>query len=310
MVLKNVGIATICATLAWSSSSIADEYRPDEFLRLDLSKALLSPKPLGPPSEFAPVQVEAKAERGSERGSARAESTAESKLVKTKRIVDSRQQGCAYASGETPRRSPHEARATTRQSLGRAGVRYANPGLALQVGRHLQLEAVGQLSFRVGRLAGARVIGLSQNLRPRVKKPSAQSQVERATFVVIRRGTRNGDCDTREARPDQTSFIGPLGIHHRARRVGRSRRALSQPGRGSSEDHERACLGRCIDKLRGGVGESRPACAHAGGMLDRRKLQDDYWRRIIGSAARERFYLEGAARGSSARAGSFLPGAV
>ena len=144
MVLKNVSTAIVCTTLlAWSSSSIADEYRPDEFLRLDLSKALLSPKPLGPPSEFAPVQVEAKAEHGSERASARAESTAESKLVKTKRIVDSRQQGCAYASGETPRRSPHEARATTRQSLGRAGVRYADPGLALQVGRHLQLEAVG-----------------------------------------------------------------------------------------------------------------------------------------------------------------------
>src|SRR6266478_6222714 len=33
-----------------------------------------------------------------------------------------------------------------------------------------------------------RVIGLSQNLRPRVKKPSAQSQVERASFVLIRRG--------------------------------------------------------------------------------------------------------------------------
>jgi len=88
MVLKNVSTAIVCTTLlAWSSSSIADEYRPDEFLRLDLSKALLSPKPLGPPSEFAPVQVEAKAEHGSERGSARAESTAESKLVKTKRIV-------------------------------------------------------------------------------------------------------------------------------------------------------------------------------------------------------------------------------
>jgi hypothetical protein len=88
MVLKNVGIATICATLlAWSSASLADEYRPDEFLRLDLSKALLSPKPLGPPSEFAPIRVEAKADRGSEGSSARAESTAESKLVKTKRIV-------------------------------------------------------------------------------------------------------------------------------------------------------------------------------------------------------------------------------
>jgi hypothetical protein len=88
MVLKNACIAMICATLlAWSSASLADEYRPDEFLRLDLSKALLSPKPLGPPSEFAPVQVEAKADHRSEGAQARAEPTAESKLVKTKRIV-------------------------------------------------------------------------------------------------------------------------------------------------------------------------------------------------------------------------------
>jgi hypothetical protein len=88
MVLKSVSTAIICTTLlAWSGSSIADEYRPDEFLRLDLSKALLSPKPLGPPSEFAPVRVEAKADRGGERASARAESTAESRIVKTKRIV-------------------------------------------------------------------------------------------------------------------------------------------------------------------------------------------------------------------------------
>src|SRR6266850_2389227 len=48
MVLKNVGIAVICATLlAWNSPSLADEYRPDEFLSLDLSKALLSQKPRG-----------------------------------------------------------------------------------------------------------------------------------------------------------------------------------------------------------------------------------------------------------------------
>jgi hypothetical protein len=88
MVLKNGCIAMICATLlAWSSASLADEYRPDEFLRLDLSKALLSPKPLGPPSEFAPVGVEAKADHRSEGAQARAEPTAESKLVKTKRIV-------------------------------------------------------------------------------------------------------------------------------------------------------------------------------------------------------------------------------
>ena len=88
MVLKNVCIAIICTTLlAWSSPSIADEYRPDEFLSLDLSKALLSPKPLGPASEFAPVQVEAKTDRGSRVAQAREEPKAESKIVKTKRIV-------------------------------------------------------------------------------------------------------------------------------------------------------------------------------------------------------------------------------
>jgi hypothetical protein len=103
MVLKYVGAAIICTTLlAWSSSSIADEYRPDEFLRLDLSKALLSPKPLGPPSQFEPVQVQAKADRGTEHASARAESTAESKLIKTKRIVIPRTR-VAHMHPEKPR---------------------------------------------------------------------------------------------------------------------------------------------------------------------------------------------------------------
>jgi hypothetical protein len=50
------------ALLVIGGASRADEYRPDEFLTLDLSKAVLSPKPLGPPAEFAPVSVEAKSE--------------------------------------------------------------------------------------------------------------------------------------------------------------------------------------------------------------------------------------------------------
>ena len=62
MVLKNVFTVLVCTTLLASSGlAVADEYRADEFLDLDLSKALLSPKLLGPPSEFAPVAVEAKA---------------------------------------------------------------------------------------------------------------------------------------------------------------------------------------------------------------------------------------------------------
>jgi len=116
MVLKNVGIAIICTTLlAWSSPLLADEYRPDEFLRLD-SKAVLSPKPLGPPSEFAPVQVQAKADRGSERASERAESTAKSSIVKTKRIV--------IPSTRVAHMRPEEPRGAARTKLVR---RHGNP---------------------------------------------------------------------------------------------------------------------------------------------------------------------------------------
>jgi hypothetical protein len=82
MVLKNVLVAIICTTLlAWSGLAMADEYRPDEFLSLDLSKAVLSPKPLGPASQFVPVQVEARTDRGSEGAQASAESKAEPKVV-------------------------------------------------------------------------------------------------------------------------------------------------------------------------------------------------------------------------------------
>ena len=68
MVLKNVFAAMVCAgVLAWSGLSAADEYRPDQFLSLDLAKAVLSPKRLGPPAEFAPIPIEARADRARER---------------------------------------------------------------------------------------------------------------------------------------------------------------------------------------------------------------------------------------------------
>ncbi len=64
MVLKNVSLALAAAiVLGWGGVASADAYKPDEFLGLDLSKAVLSPKPLGPPSEFAPVKVEAKTDQ-------------------------------------------------------------------------------------------------------------------------------------------------------------------------------------------------------------------------------------------------------
>jgi hypothetical protein len=60
MALKSVFAAVCCAAILAAGSSWADEYRPDEFLTLDLSKAALSPKPLGPPAQFEPIRDEAK----------------------------------------------------------------------------------------------------------------------------------------------------------------------------------------------------------------------------------------------------------
>jgi hypothetical protein len=80
MVLKNVFLAVVSAALLASSGpSAADEYRPDEFLGLDLSRAVLSPKPLGPAAEFAPVPVEARADRGGEGTRAQMQPKAEPK---------------------------------------------------------------------------------------------------------------------------------------------------------------------------------------------------------------------------------------
>jgi hypothetical protein len=84
MVLKRVFTVVLCAGLLMSLvPAMADEYRADEFLGLDLSKAVLSPKRLGPETEFAPVPIEAKADRAP----APAEQMADRKtVVRTARV--------------------------------------------------------------------------------------------------------------------------------------------------------------------------------------------------------------------------------
>jgi hypothetical protein len=63
MGLKNVMAAALCAGLLMSvGGALADEYRADQFLGLDLSTALLSPKRLGPETQFAPVRIEARSD--------------------------------------------------------------------------------------------------------------------------------------------------------------------------------------------------------------------------------------------------------
>ena len=87
MILKGAFFATVCTALLMSSgASAADAYRSDEFLGLDLSKAVLSPKPLGPATEFAPVAVEAKGDRNSEPSWARNELKTEPRKVAVQQV--------------------------------------------------------------------------------------------------------------------------------------------------------------------------------------------------------------------------------
>jgi len=63
MGLKRISISFFSALLlACAGPALADQYRAEEFLSLDLSQAVLSPKRLGPPAEFAPVAVEARSD--------------------------------------------------------------------------------------------------------------------------------------------------------------------------------------------------------------------------------------------------------
>jgi hypothetical protein len=82
MVLKGVFAGIVCAALlAGSGASMADEYRPDEFLGLDLSKAALSPKLLGPPSQFEPLRVDAKTDAQGKPAHARAQPKAARRIA-------------------------------------------------------------------------------------------------------------------------------------------------------------------------------------------------------------------------------------
>ena len=84
MVLKSVPFAVAVAlAIAWGGIARADDYKPDEYLGLDLSKAVLSPKRLGPETQFAPVALEAK---GGNEAQARAEPLDVPKKVAAERV--------------------------------------------------------------------------------------------------------------------------------------------------------------------------------------------------------------------------------
>ena len=107
MVLKSALAAVLCTGLLMSgSAALADEYRAGELFSLDPSSALLSPKRLGPETQFAPVRIEARTDR---------------KPVKTERVV----------VRKTPERKAHVAQTRVEKPRGAARAklarRHSNP---------------------------------------------------------------------------------------------------------------------------------------------------------------------------------------
>jgi hypothetical protein len=107
---KSVSVGILCAALlVWSGASNADEYRADEFFGLDLSQAVLSPKRLGPATEFAPVRIEA---------------MAESKPVHTERITRAKTHVAPQVTTHVAHAGAEKPRGAARTKLAR---RHGNP---------------------------------------------------------------------------------------------------------------------------------------------------------------------------------------
>ena len=107
MVLKSAFAAAFCAGLLMSGgAALADEYRADQFLGLDLSQAVLSPKRLGPETQFAPVRIEARTDR---------------RPVKTERVVVAKE---AAPKPQVALERVEKPRAVARTKLAR---RHSNP---------------------------------------------------------------------------------------------------------------------------------------------------------------------------------------
>jgi len=181
MVLKSAFVAAFCASLlALAGAAAADEYRPDEFLKLDLSKAVLSPKRLGPETQFEPVPIEAKdgaqanADESARPGglARRMSPSLVLKIPMLKGLVPSR-----HARWRTSTRAPNWPTVMAVRSMRRPGIRGFRPGRAGPAASAAGSDKAGSLTQG----------------HPSVVKPSDLSQVQRARFVVTRQRWLDGD---------------------------------------------------------------------------------------------------------------------
>ncbi|WP_066510290.1 hypothetical protein [Bradyrhizobium macuxiense] len=126
MVLKSAFVAAFCsASLVVGGVAFADEYRPSEFFSLDLSKAVLSPKPLGPPAKFEPVPVEANSAPSADTSQANAEPKVEDTKVAPQKAVRT----AKVTAEPAEKKAPVEKRRAARHVPARAKLarRHSNP---------------------------------------------------------------------------------------------------------------------------------------------------------------------------------------
>lgn|SRR5581483_7951545 len=122
MVLNRVllaarGLAVLgVAALAWSGLAAAQPYSPGEFLNLDLSKAVLSPRPLGPAASFTPGPLDVTIDRGANPAQANAQLVADPKTVAVQtihaeddQVADQSRPAASAARAERP--APHKPHA-------------------------------------------------------------------------------------------------------------------------------------------------------------------------------------------------------
>jgi hypothetical protein len=74
------------AALLWCGLAVAQAYRPDDFLNLDLSRAVLSPRPLGPATSFAPGPLDVTVGRGNRDSRTDAELLVDPKTVPSETV--------------------------------------------------------------------------------------------------------------------------------------------------------------------------------------------------------------------------------
>lgn len=111
MFLKSMCLAVFGALLVAAGGTLAAEYRPDDFLTLDLSKAVLSPTPLGPRNQFVPWPATAKADskagsKASSKASSKSDDKTEESRASQVRVMPERvarsYEGALHAFSEQP----------------------------------------------------------------------------------------------------------------------------------------------------------------------------------------------------------------